>query len=196
VQGDLIAPVYRLLSTLSKNELDATRRQLEEKAQAWLDEELVALPIEGSSLSFAADMRYEGQGYDLTVSIEREALLKGDLTALARTFTDAYRAVYGHANNQAEIWIKELRLRIVGRMPRPNFARATRGAGATASGRRQLRVNGQQHEAQTYDRTALGAGDRIRGPAIVDQLDTTLLIPPRWEAEVLESGAILMNFSG
>jgi N-methylhydantoinase A len=196
VQGDLIAPVYRLLGALSPGELDATRRLLEDKARTWLDEELVALPIEGSSLSFAADMRYEGQGYDLTVSLDRDALANGDATAIARTFTDAYRAVYGHANDRAEIWIKELRLRIVGRMPRPTFARATSGAGATASGRRQLRVNGQQYDAETYERLSLGAGDRIRGPAIVDQLDTTLLIPPSWEAEVLPSGAILMTVSG
>jgi N-methylhydantoinase A len=196
VQGDLIAPVYRLLGGISIEEFDATRRRLEERAQTWLNEELAALPIEGSALSFAADMRYEGQGYDLTVPIDREILATGDMAPLARAFNEAYRAVYGHTNDSADIWIKELRLRVVGRMPRPGVSRLPTGAGATANGSRKLRINGCQYDARTYDRARLGAGDRVIGPAIVDQLDTTLLVAPRWEAEVLASGSILMTFGG
>ena len=196
VQGDLIAPVYRLLGELDAAELDGVRRALESEAQRWLEEELQSLAIASSDYAFAADMRYEGQGYDVTVPLSREALAGGDMAALTGAFSATYRAIYGHTNDHADIWLKELRLRIAGRMPRPSAASLPRGSGAVAKARRAIRIAGSMLEAQVYERSLLGAGDRLRGPAIVDQLDTTLLVAPRWEAEVLRSGAILMSFGG
>lgn len=196
VQGDLIAPVYRLLDDLEPAELDRIRRDLEAEARAWLAEELQSLSIHGADFSFAADMRYEGQGYDVTVPLPTPVLDAGEIGAVATAFASTYRAIYGHDNERAGVWLKELRLRVVGRVPRPSASSLPRGAGAAARARRTIRIADAAVDAAVYDRAMLGAGDRILGPAIVDQLDTTLLVPPRWEAEVLRSGAILMTFGG
>jgi N-methylhydantoinase A len=195
VQGDLIAPTYRLLSELSARELNATCSRLEEDARRWLLEEAAALPMGDVSIGFSADMRYEGQGYDVTVPVGRDILLKGDTVALAGLFADTYRGIYGHTNDRADIWVKEIRARAVGAMARPRPVRAARGSGAAIKGNRRVRIGGHVHEAKTVDRATLGAGDRIVGPAIIDQLDTTVLIPPRWQAEVMDTGAILMTLA-
>jgi N-methylhydantoinase A len=44
-----------------------------------------------------------------------------------------------------------------------------------------------------YDRSSLGAGDTIKGPAIISQLDATTLVAPGWTGEVHPSGAILLT---
>jgi len=44
-----------------------------------------------------------------------------------------------------------------------------------------------------FERTHLGTGDRFAGPAIVTQLDATTLVPARWTAEVLNTGALLLR---
>lgn len=196
VQGDLIAPVYRLLDELEPAELERIRLDLDAEARAWLGEELQSLSIDGADYTFSADMRYEGQGYDVTVPLPASVLDAGDLGAIAAVFASTYRAIYGHTNDRAGIWLKELRLRVIGRMPRPSAASLPRGSGAAARAYRAIRIADSEVEAAVYDRALLGAGDRLVGPAIVDQLDTTLLVPPRWEAEVLRSGAILMTFGG
>ncbi|MCC6471857.1 MAG: hydantoinase/oxoprolinase family protein [Alphaproteobacteria bacterium] len=195
VQGDLIAPTYRLLSELASSELGDTCRQLEDDARRWLGEEAAALPMGEVRITFSADMRYEGQGYDVTVPVPRDVLLRNDTAALAGLFAETYRAIYGHTNDRADLWVKEIRARAVGVMPRPRQLRAGRSSGSAVKGSRRVRIAGKLHTASTLDRASLGAGDRVAGPAIIDQLDTTLLVPPRWQAEVMESGSILMTHS-
>jgi len=138
-------------------------------------------------------MRYEGQGYDVTVPLPRDVLQRGDTAAIAGLFAETYRAIYGHTNDRADLWVKEIRARAVGAMPRPRQVRAGRGSGAKIKGSRRVRIAGKLHTAKTLDRATLGVGDRVAGPAIIDQLDTTLLVPPRWQAEVMDSGSILMT---
>jgi N-methylhydantoinase A len=48
-------------------------------------------------------------------------------------------------------------------------------------------------DAPVFDRTLFGAGERVRGPAIVTQLDATTLLAPGWCAEVLGSGALMLR---
>ena len=63
-------------------------------------------------------MRYEGQGYDVAVALDRGWLASGDRDRIAAAFHAAHRAVYGHATEENEVWLKELRVHITGAMPR------------------------------------------------------------------------------
>ena len=63
-------------------------------------------------------MRYEGQGYDVAVALDEAWLASGDRDRIATAFHAAHRATYGHATEDNEVWLKELRVHIVGTMPR------------------------------------------------------------------------------
>jgi N-methylhydantoinase A/oxoprolinase/acetone carboxylase beta subunit len=89
------------------------------------------LAITVARIELAADMRYDGQGYDVTVPLAAHWLLEGDFGRLRAAFEAAHRATYGHANEAAEIWLKELRVRIVGVAPKPRIIPA-RSPGAEA----------------------------------------------------------------
>ncbi len=139
-------------------------------------------------------MRYDGQGYDVTVPLDRAWLVDGDTARVARAFHDAHRATYGHANEQAAIWLKELRAHITGAMPAA-ASRAARGAAAPGprATTRPIRLLGRTLTATVIDRAALHPQDIVAGPAIINQMDTTTLVPPDWQARRIEAGALVLE---
>jgi N-methylhydantoinase A len=85
--------------------------------------------------------------------------------------------------------IYRLSLRAVGVTPKPELKRhQLNGAGAKPRGSRPVRFDssGTAVETLLYVRDDLPAGARLEGPAIVDQLDSTTVVPPGWRAEVDE----------
>jgi len=86
-----------------------------------------------------------------------------------------------------------LRLEAAGAVvPPPRELLAAKAVGAAAE-RRMAWFGPAPVETVVIARTALGAGDRLVGPAIVTQLDATTLVLPGWAAEVLASGALLLR---
>jgi N-methylhydantoinase A len=59
-----------------------------------------------------------------------------------------------------------------------------------------VRVRGRSFEAAVYQREALRTDQRIEGPAIVEQMDTTTFIPPDWHATPVASGALILTRAG
>jgi N-methylhydantoinase A len=195
VEGDLIRPVYLRLGEIATERLRTISDQLEGEAAAWLKSEAETVTLGGTEVSFSADMRYEGQGYDVTVALDGAWLREGDKAAMATAFHHAHALAYGHADDSAEVWLKEVRAHVVGLTSKPSYARVAEGRGAKPVGRRGIRIHGGTVEAALYRREQLGAGDRLSGPAIVDQLDTTTLVPPGWDAKLLPAGVLLLTRS-
>ena len=196
LEGDLVEPVYERLGALDKDVLGRVTRGLQTRAQGWIAEQTRALAVTGTTVELAADMRYDGQGYDVTVPLEEAWLISGDFARIRAAFDAAHRATYGHANETAEIWLKELRAHIIGRTPKPRIVplRSDPGSGAL-EGTRAVRLFGRESVAQVHERAALGIGQLIAGPAIVNQMDTTTWIPPGWQASVVPSGALVLERS-
>ena len=140
-------------------------------------------------------MRYDGQGYDVTVPLDAAWLVGGDFARLRTAFHAAHRATYGHANENAEIWLKELRAHIVGAMPKPRIVplRSRRRPAGGGGDARSSACSAARSSAQVHERGALGIGQRLAGPAIVNQMDTTTWIPEGWQASVVPSGALVLE---
>jgi N-methylhydantoinase A len=202
IEGDLVRPVYRRLDAAAEAALRTAFTALAVEAEAWIVRQTADLVVEGTAIAYAADMRYEGQGYDLTVPLRTEWLAPSpvasggpadvDLASIAAAFHDAHRVTYGHTSPESEIWLKELRVHMTGRIGKPRMAVA-RQPMAAPSTRRPVRLDGHVIEAAVVDRAALADGAVIQGPTIVNQMDTTTLIPPGWQAEVVPSGALILR---
>jgi N-methylhydantoinase A len=149
--------------------------------------------VTGTQIELAADMRYDGQGYDVTVPLETAWLTSGDFARTRAAFHAAHRATYGHANESAEIWLKELRAHIIGATPKPRIIPLRHEAAASTAETRTVRLFGREVSASVHERATLGVGQRLAGPAIVNQMDTTTWIPPGWGAHVVPSGALVLE---
>jgi N-methylhydantoinase A len=196
LEGDLVEPVYERLGGLDAPGLRRMATGLQARAASWIAEQTAAVAVTGTRVELAADMRYDGQGYDVTVPLDERWLSGGDFGGLRAAFHAAHRATYGHANKEAEIWLKELRAHIVGAIAQPRIVPLRREAGAAApEATRVLRLFGRETAARVVERAALGAGDRVAGPAVVNQMDTTTWIPEGWTAQVVASGALVLERS-
>jgi N-methylhydantoinase A len=193
LEGDLVEPVYERLGGLDQAALTRVSANLVSRAEAWVAGQTAMLAVTDTRIELSADMRYDGQGYDVTVPLAAQWLKSGDFARLRAAFHAAHRATYGHANEAAEVWLKELRAHIVGATAKPRIVPLRGEAAGAGEGTRTVRLFGREVRALVHDRGALGVGQHVAGPAIVNQMDTTTWIPPGWEAHVVPSGALVLE---
>ena len=134
----------------------------------------------------SAMLRYVGQGYEIEAAISPEELAAGGAEALAAAFADAYQARYGRTETMpAEV----LSWRVVGAGPRPALAAAIGASDAAAgapeaTGSRPVYFGADFVETPVYRRDALAAGQTVSGPAIVEEAESTLVLPPDYDLAV------------
>jgi N-methylhydantoinase A len=129
----------------------------------------------------SADARYVGQGYELTVPVPSGALDAAALEKVRRAFDEVYAARYGYANVKEPVEFVTWKLSAIGGSPRIALAKASAKAGASApKGTRGAYFPEARGYVDTpvYDRDALAAGTRVEGPAIVEERESTTVLPP------------------
>jgi len=191
LEGDLVQPVYTMLGKVAPARLSDMLRSLETTAQQWIATQTERISCSAARTEIAAEMRYDGQGYDVTVPLDRAWLLDGDIARVSAAFHEAHRITFGHANESAQIWLKELRAHVVGEMPKPRLAPLQAKTMAASGSARTLRLFGRAFTAVVIDRAAIEG--TVAGPAIINQMDTTTLVPPGWQARRIGAGALVLE---
>jgi N-methylhydantoinase A len=191
LEGDLVEPVYSLLEKMPPGRLAELLGSLEDTAQRWIATQTARIQASGTRTEVAAEMRYDGQGYDVSVPLDRAWLANGDAAQISAAFHEAHRSTYGHANLAAQIWLKELRAHVVGTMPKPRLAPLQAAIGHASAATRAIRLFGRTMKASVVDRAALEG--TVAGPAIINQMDTTTLVPTGWQASRIGAGALVLE---
>ena len=159
------------------DDLNAGLRGLDAAAEAWLATEGHA--PENASFARSADMRYLGQSFELSIEIAGSRFDEAGLAQAAEAFHARHRAAYGHAMPERPVEIVHLRLAVTVPTATPPTAPAVAVEGDPVVARRLVwfRETGFV-ETPILDRRRLGPGFAGRGPAIVEQMDATTVIPP------------------
>jgi N-methylhydantoinase A/oxoprolinase/acetone carboxylase beta subunit len=148
------------------------------------------------SLIRSADARYAGQGYELNVPVAGGPLDAAALARLRASFDEIYAARYGYANPREPVEVVTWKLSAVGGAPRVALAKQQPRSGeGTRKGVRRAyfpEVPGYL-ECPVYDRHALPAGITLTGPAIVEERESTTVLPPGVEAVVDEYASLLVG---
>jgi len=175
------------VSEVKLEDLHQQYKDLEEQArQQMLDEKI---PEDKIVFHRSADMRYYGQGYEVDVPVPWGQLSKGHVEEIKQSFHQIHAQLYGYNQLEAEMEVVYLRLAAIGRVPKPNFqkqALAGEDASGAFKGHRRVYMDGQFVKTALYDRSRLQPNNRIEGPAIVEQFDSTTLIKAAQTAVVDE----------
>jgi len=142
----------------------------------------------------SADARYVGQGYELTVPVPLGRLDAAALARVRASFDDIYTARYGYANPDQPVEIVTWKLSAIGGAPRIALAKAAAGSGdGSRKGVRRAYFPEVRGYADTpvYDRYALTPGMSLTGPAIVEERESTTVLPPGVTATVDEYANLL-----
>ncbi len=194
---EYVTTTYQRMSQLNAAELQARFEELEEQARDQLERD--GIPQDKRVIQRVADCRYLGQGYELRVEAD-----SGDVDAdwaakLAAKFHDAHEREYSRRFEESDIEIPNIRVRGIGLIEPLQMREVQRAGESPAAALRHereawFRVDGELRELPTkfYDRELLVAGNRVDGPAVINQYDTTTVIPPGLTAEIDRFGNIVI----
>ena len=171
-----------------REQYDALRAELAE----WLERH--GAGSGPATFRHAADMRYVGQSYEIEVPVEVAWLVPGGGAALLAAFHQAHERAFGHADRRGAGGDREPPGATPCRAP-AGAARRDPGAARRPAPRatRRIWLDGRPTEARVFDRAALGRGARLAGPAIVEQPDTTVLVPSGHVGEVDRFGNLILR---
>jgi len=202
LRHDLIETRVQPLAALDKDELLHLFEPLLERAGRLLADD--GVDAEHRRLTTILDMRYIGQSYELMIPVT--SLKDADSQHLAQMFHDAHRQKFDHADETALIEI--VNLRVLAKGQRPPFALPKLSEGGPtppASARRSIRAvyfstddtagNGTWHDCPVWWREDLLAGNKIDGPAVIEELSSTTLLRPGDHAEVDPFGNIIIGIA-
>ena len=171
--------------------LTADYDRLERTAAEWIGKEGEILGRTRYEVS--ADMRYTGQAFDLPVRLPEALRQHPEAGALTELFHQAHEKVYSFRDPTISVEITAVRLRVVGEIPPVTLPRLADTAASRPAGTRAVFLDGSFVTADVHQRDNLSRGQMLRGPAIVEQEDTTTLVLPGWSAEVDAIGNLLLS---
>jgi N-methylhydantoinase A len=148
--------------------------------------------------SYQVDVRYHGQGLRLAIDVDLPALRRDGLDAIRRPFDAEHTRLFTFALPLEHEFVA---LRAVAQgqrisIERQPIARGGRSPAAAVIGRQHTFMDGRRQVASVYDRARLEAGNRMGGPAIVIEMDSTTVILPRHHGRVDAYGNILIYPDG
>lgn len=173
---------------------------LEAEATAYLDDMLV--PQDKRRLILTCEARYQGQVWQLTLPVPSLKIDgQRDLAALVESFHALHEAVYAVRSGSDPIEITEWNLQAVGRLadvdlPKIESGGRVRDKAVKTSRQAYFRELGKVADVPVFDGRFFPVGERIAGPAIIDEPLTTIVVPPDAAVTMSEYGNYLIEMTG
>ncbi|MSQ20857.1 MAG: hydantoinase/oxoprolinase family protein [Betaproteobacteria bacterium] len=189
VKLDLVRSALGMLHEIDWSRVEVIfREMIDEGSTALKDAGCKAADI---TIQFGADLRYFGQQNEVSVMFAFDPRGARDHAAIRATFETAYLAQYGF--NPSHVPVEIVSWRVTARGPQVPFHAAAhpQAAPGRAKGTRPIHLWQAGQAVPVFDRALLGVGQRVVGPAIIEERETTVVIPPAWRAEVDRFGCIV-----
>jgi N-methylhydantoinase A len=167
--------------------------ELDRRAERWLHLEA----LEGEAIrEWQADMRYVGQNFELSSPLLTARFDAASLSALVTDFHAVHEKAYGYSMPERDVEIVNLRLGVTVIRPAPPLTtQLVKGTvdGALIEERQTWFASTGFATTPVYDRDRLPTGADFVGPAIVEQMDTTTVVPPQARVEIDAIGNMMIT---
>ncbi|MDI0275269.1 hydantoinase/oxoprolinase family protein [Bacillus safensis] len=183
------------LQDYSINQLKQDYEMLSRKATDWVSQQNIQ-HINQTSILLLADARYQGQAFEIELPLSIDWLKQEqDMHQLIEAFHKLHQRQYGHRDDQAKIEFTHLRVRVIGETPPLPFSPVHESIGQSLKPYeyRRIFIEEKEYEASVYNRDTLSVGSIVKGPAIIEQDDTTTLILPNWTGSIDLSGNLVIS---
>jgi len=181
LRADFATTSMTLLSAASQVTLATAYEGLEARAQEWFTTE--AIPQDDRVVQRTVDVRYAGQNYEISVEVPAGPVNEATIASIRARFEEEHRRLYGFVAEHDPIQLVTFRVGATGLVAKAAFRRhpdAGPDASAAQIGQRDVWMPeaGGFTPCTIYDRAKLKPGNRIAGPAIIEQMDTTTIVLP------------------
>ena len=184
VKNEFAQTFVRNIDDIDPGQVNDILTRLGREARTWLQEEDIS--EQNQELQYEADVRYFRQGYEFSLEVDPGSLMNGGLHDLEMRFGTAHERLYGFKLEQP---VELVNLRAVGtgrvdNVEFPEFPLEDRDPSAAILEQHGVYFGGNAEQTVIYDRSKLRAGNRITGPAVVTQKDSTTVVHPGHTGEV------------
>jgi N-methylhydantoinase A len=193
LKRDYVQTLFSTADIADPAAVEAAFVVLESKGAAMLDRAGVA--PERRRFERSVDARYPRQSYELRVPVPPSTVDKASLEKIAESFHARHRKTYGHQNRDEPVQLVNVRIAAIGAIPALLVRNRTSPQGTNpVKSERQIwfRETGAIR-AMIYDRGLMPSGLTISGPAVIEALESTILVPPDWQAKMNQDGFILLQ---
>ncbi len=193
IKHDFVRTRFTPSAALDLGTLRSELGEMSDAGRKLLEEERV--DMQRVEILSEAEMCYVGQSYPLRVRIPED--WSNLVATLETAFHDAHRALYGFASPGEATMVLNLRVTAIGRVDRPRLKSLGVGDGNPDQALKGARpvVFGQTVDCPIYERSRLDAGDRISGPAIIEQMDSTTVLPAGAVLSADPGGSLIIELS-
>ena len=198
MRHDFVQTLNSLLDELDLSQLTSQFADLAGQGGALLDD--AGVSFVGRETLFELDMSYLGQTHTVDVPLSLSEGFNSDRDQISAAFEARYKSVFGNPLSGIPIRVLNLRVSVIG--VRPNFdlhllAPDNQQTIDTAvRGARPVWFDGGWKEATIYERLHLPVGAEIKGPALLEQPDTTILVEPDLVGKVDDFGNLVISRRG
>jgi N-methylhydantoinase A/oxoprolinase/acetone carboxylase beta subunit len=179
---------------LEPRRLEEEFHGMENQARAELQQE--GLPGSDMKPRRFLDVRYVGQSFELTIDCP-DLTRRGDLhRTIGSSFYHAHLQRFGYADRKEAVEVVNLRLKLELEVDKPSLSPREPGPAdpsAARLGEAPVVFTEGPLDTPLYDRDKLSSGNRIHGPSLLLQLDTTIVVPPGWGGAVDPYGNLLLE---
>ena len=195
LRNDFVRTLLLALGPDAVPAVNRAREAIAAEAQTWFASE--GIPDRQRSLEWSADLRYLGQNYEIQVPWSGRKLDRGADTELAAAFHAAHERQYGFASEIETIQLVSVKAKAVGVLPATPIPRLAPAPGAVPCGEREtVFERGRARASPVFRRSELAPEQVIHGPAIVEQLDTTVVVFPGDRMRVDAWGNLVIALGG
>jgi N-methylhydantoinase A len=143
------------------------------------------------------DMRYVGQVHECTVDIGTFEIAAKTIGKVKDAFHARHEELYTYSERHNAVETVNIESTIYGRIEKPQMPKLAKGATAAKAlkGHRKaiFEASGRSSKTPVYDGGMLGAGAAIAGPAIIEEVTTTIVIEPGWSARLDAGGSYVIT---
>ena len=192
LKRDYVRTVYAEAGRADPGRLEAAFAALEGEGAAMLTR--AGVSADRQSFVRQMDARYLSQSYELTVPAPGRPLDHEALAGIAAAFHHRHRETYGHAHRAEPVQIVNVRVTAVGAIAPLRIRQEPAAAGSDAVKARRavfFKATGMT-EAHIYVRARMPAGLAVSGPAVIESLESTTLVPPGWQARLNGDGFLFL----
>ena len=195
LKRDYVQTHFAELATAEVKEIQDRFEALEAAAQREFESQ--GIPAAQIVHQRAIDLRYSIQKYELPVPVARGPLAEDAKTAWRKTFDEIHEKHFGSRAEEQKVEIVNFRLTTKVILPKPAVAEAPMGAANAdhAIKTRRRPYFDAWRETPIYAREKLVAGNRLDGPAIIEQMDSTTVVHPGQEAHIDRFGNIMIEIN-
>ena len=160
---DAFEKMDKIFETMKKRGLDTLLRSSEKQKDV--------------KFILQADMRHKGQGHEILVDIKNEDIRNKNIQVIKNNFYKSYETVYGFSHKKLDIEITKLRLKAIGKNPKFKISEENYDQKSKLTKRQIYLDKGKPLFASIYKRADLSELKNYAGPAIIEEIDSTVVIP-------------------